>query len=103
MANQQKIIPLGRLLKIMVNIAGVKVWADFVVIYIVKDADPYPALLGLDWAINMGGIINIKKRSMVFENNGTRVIVPLDPTEGERYTEPVRNEEDVDHIYKLTR
>ena len=56
---------------------------DFEVIEIVEDEDPYPALLGLDWAIDMGGIINLKKRSMVFENNGTRVIVPLDPTEGE--------------------
>ena len=32
MANQQKIIPLGRLSKIMVDIAGVKVQADFEVI-----------------------------------------------------------------------
>ena len=39
---------------------------------------------------------------MGFENNGTRVIVPLEPEKGERYTEPMRNEEDVDHIYKLT-
>ena len=67
-----------------------------------EDADPYPTLLGLDWEIDMGGIINLKKRSMVFENEGTRVIVPLDPAEGERYTEPMREEEDVDHIYKLT-
>ena len=44
----------------------------------------------------------MKKRSMVFENNDTRVIVPLDPVEGERYTEPMCDEEDVDHIYKLT-
>ena len=86
----------------MVEIAGVKVYADFEVIQIVKYADPYPALLGLDWAIDMGGIINLKKRSMVFENEGTRVIVPLDPMEGEQYTEPVHEEEDVDHIYKLT-
>ena len=59
-------------------------------------------LLGLDWAIDMGGIIDLKKRSMVFENNGTRVIVPLDPAEGERYNEAMCDEEDVDHIYKLT-
>ena len=39
---------------------------------------------------------------MVFENEGMRVIVPLDPEEGERYTEWVCEEEDVDHIYKLT-
>ena len=48
MDNQQKIIPLGRLSKIMVDIIGVKVQADFEVIQIVEDADPYPTLLGLD-------------------------------------------------------
>lgn len=47
-ANQQKIIPLGRLLKIVVDIAEVKVRANFQVIQIVEDVDPYPALLGLD-------------------------------------------------------
>ena len=31
-----------------------------------------------------------------------RVIVPLDPAEGEWYIELVCEEEDVDHIYKLT-
>ena len=67
-----------------------------------EDVDPYPALLGLDWAIDMGGVINLKKWSMVFENNGTRVIVSLDPVEGARYTEPARDEEEVDNIYKLT-
>ena len=71
MENQQKIIPLGRLPKIMLDITGIKVQADFEVIEIMEDADPYPALLGLDWAIDMGGVINLKKRSMVFENNST--------------------------------
>ena len=30
------------------------------------------------------------------------MIVPLDPAEGERYTEPMHEEEEVDHIYNLT-
>ena len=98
MANHQKIIPLGRLPKVMVGIAGVRVLADFEVIEIVEDADPYPALLGLDWAIDMGGVINLKKRSMVFENNCMCVIVPLDPVEGVWYTEPAYEEEEIDHI-----
>ena len=102
MENQQKIIPLGRLSKIMVDIAGVKARVDFEVIEIVEDFNPYPTLLGLDWAIDMGGIVNLKKRSMVFKSNETRVVVPLDPTKGENYTEPVRGGEEVDHIYKLT-
>ena len=48
MENQQKIVPLGRLPKVMVDITGVKVLADFEVIEIVEDVDPYPTLLGLD-------------------------------------------------------
>lgn len=102
MENQQKIIPLGRRPKVMVDIAGVRVLADFEVIEIVEDAEPYLALLKLDWAMDMGGFINLNKCSMVLENKGTRVIVPLDPTEGARYTEPVYEEEEIDHINKLT-
>ena len=61
MVNQQNIIPLGRLPKITVDITGVRAQADFEVIEIVEVADPYPVLLGLDWAIDMGGVINLKK------------------------------------------
>ena len=76
----------------MVVVTGLKVLADFVVIEIVEDTDPYLALLGVDWAFNVGGVINLKKCSMAFEKNGTRVIVPLDPTE----------DEEIDHIYRMT-
>ena len=86
----------------MVDIAGVRVLVDFEVIEIMDDEDPYPALLGLDWAIDMGGVINLKKCSMVFESKGTWVIVPLDPAEGAQYIEPAYEEEELDHIYKLT-
>ena len=33
---------------------------------------------------------------------GTRVIVPLDLMKEEWYIEPIHEEDDVDHIYKLT-
>ena len=41
---------------------------------------------------------------MNFEGKGLRVIVPLDPYQGERYTEPVKDEDrDVlNHIYNIT-
>ena len=60
MANQQNITPLGRFSNVMVDIIGVKALADFEVIEIVEDMDPYPALLGLHWAINIEGVINLK-------------------------------------------
>jgi hypothetical protein len=35
---------------------------------------------------------------MAFERDGLRVIAPLDPDEGTRYTDPIREE---DHAYEL--
>ena len=52
LANQQKIVPLGRLSRVIVDIEFIQT---------VEDADPYPALLGLDWAIDIRGIIDLRK------------------------------------------
>ena len=69
------------------------------------DNNPYPALLGIDWATDMNGVINLKKQKITFENKLVRVIVPLDPVEGSCYTEPVHDyesDDDLDCIYKIT-
>ena len=66
MANQQKILPLGRLQGITVDIEGANVLVDFEVIEIVDDSNPYPSLLGIDWATDMNGVINLKKHKMIF-------------------------------------
>ena len=84
------------------DIEGVSTQADFEVIEIVDDSNPYLALLGIDWATDMNGVINLKKRKMIFEKKPLR---PLDPTEGSWYTEAVRDydsDDDSDCIYKIT-
>jgi hypothetical protein len=47
MANQYCIFPIGRLENVEIDVAGVKTVADFEVIEIMGDKDPYPALLGI--------------------------------------------------------
>jgi len=42
----------------------VSVLANFEVIEIVNDINPYPMLLGIDWDIDMNGVINLKKWKM---------------------------------------
>jgi len=61
MANQQKIIPMGWLQGATVDIEGASMLAEFEVIEIVDDNNPYPTLLGIDWATDMNGVINLKK------------------------------------------
>ena len=87
------------------DIDGVRTFAYFEVIEIVDDTCPYPALLGIDWAFNKSTVVDLKKRRMKFERDGLRVIAPLYPDEGQRYTEPIREEDhayELENIYKLT-
>jgi hypothetical protein len=88
-----------------VDIDGVRTFADFEVIEIVDDSFPYPALLGIDWAVDNSTVVDQKKRHMTFEKAGLRVITPLDPDEDPRYTELIREEDhafELENIYKLT-
>lgn len=68
------------------------------------DIEGASALLGIDWATNMNGVINLKKHRMIFEKMSLRVVVPLDPAEGSHYMEPVCDYEsnnDLECIYKI--
>ena len=61
LANQEKVLPIGRLSQVLIDIEGLCIFTDFEVFNIVDDTDPYPTLLGIDWAIDNQTIINIKK------------------------------------------
>ena len=73
-------MPLGRFLSVQIDIDGVRTLADFEVIEIIDDSNPYPALLGIEWAMENAAVINLKKRQMTFEGKDLRVIIPLDPS-----------------------
>jgi hypothetical protein len=105
MANQQAVSPFGRLEHVLVDIDGVRTFADFEVVEIVDDSCPYPVMLGIDWAFNNSTVVNLKKRCMTFERDGLRFISPLDPDQGQRYKKPIKEEDhayELENIYKLT-
>ena len=81
LANQAKVLPIGRVSNLVVNIEGMKTHADFDMIEVVGDGDSYPALLGIRWANDSMAFINFKKLVMAFENQDVRVITPMDPEE----------------------
>lgn len=61
MANQHKIILMGHMYGVEVDTEGASGLADFEVIEIVDDNNPYPTLLGIDWVFNMDALINLRK------------------------------------------
>jgi len=87
-----------------VNIEGVKTKNDFEFIEILDNYDPYPALLGIDWAYDNYAVIDLKKYTMTFEVDGIKVVQPLDTYVGPRYTDPTdinMEGEDLDQLYTI--
>jgi hypothetical protein len=105
LVDQHRVMTIGRLEGILVDLDGVCTMEDFEFIDIVDNPSPYLALLGMDWAFENQTIINLKTRKMIFESGEYKVISPLDPSEGERYVEPVTENmltEDVNQLYRTT-
>jgi hypothetical protein len=88
LTNKHRVLPIGRLKGITIDLDGVRTKADFEVIELVDGTKPYPTLLGLDWEFDKEAIINLKTRKMTFESGDYRVIAPLDPSKCERFVEP---------------
>lgn len=80
--------------------------ANIQVIEIFDDNNPYPALLGIDEAIDMNGVINLKARIILFESKSPQVAVLLDTIEWVCYTELVHDyeerDDEMDQTYKIT-
>ena len=103
LANQHKVLPISRLKGLTIDLDGMRTKADFEVIEIVDNTTPYPTFLGLDWAFDNQAIIKLKTRKMTFESREYRVIVPLDPSEGERFVEPTCLDlEEINQLYRTT-
>ena len=84
-----------------VSLDGVTSTTDFEVIKIIDEINPYPTLLGIDWAFDNSSVIDLKRRTMMFEFGTVRLTTPLDPREGARYTEPMREGVDNEAIGEL--
>ena len=81
LSNQSKVLPIGRLTQVSVEVEGLRTYAYFEVIDIGNATNPYPALLWIDLEIVNQTIINFKKMILSFEDFELRVVVPIDPLE----------------------
>ena len=104
LANQARVNLIGWVLHLVVEVEGMKAYADFNVIEVVDGGGSYPAFLGIGWDNDSMEVINFKKCMMTFENPDIRFLAPMDPNEGRRYIEPVKDEvvKGWDHAYNIS-
>ena len=91
--------------QVKVKLDGVISIVDVEVIEIMDETNMYLALLAIDWAFDNSYVIDLRRRTMTFKSNTLRLITPLDPREGAKYTELVREDvdsEDIGELYNIT-
>lgn len=71
---------------------GVKTYTNFEVIEIMGEKDPCPTLLGINWAYDKYGLIDLKKKTMTFESDRVRVIIYVITVDESSYDDPIMNE-----------
>jgi hypothetical protein len=101
LANWHKIVLIERLIGVPINIDRLRNMKNFEVIEIIDDSQPYTTLMGMEWVVDNQEIIKLKRRQMIFEVGDLMVTTPLEPLEGKRYTESVR-ENDMHNLYNIT-
>ena len=89
---------MGRMQGVTIDLEGASTHKDFEVIELMDESTPYPMLLGIDWATDMNRVINLKKRTMIFETKVLCVIIMLDMAEGLCYIKPVHDRERDDTV-----
>jgi hypothetical protein len=101
LVNQHKIVSIGHLTGVLVNIDGVHNMEEFEVIEIMDDSQPYPTLMGLELDFDNQVIINLKRRDVIFEVEDFKFTAPLDPLEGKRYIDPTGGNH-IENLYNMT-
>lgn len=71
---------------------GVKIYTNFEVIEIMGEKGPCPTLLGINWACDKYGLIDLKKKTMTFESDRVRVIIYIITVDESSYDDPTMNE-----------
>lgn len=89
MDDQYCILLISRLEDVEFDIISVKRNEYFEFTDIIEDKYPYPALLGIEWPFENYVVIEFKRKTMMFEVDGMRIIQPLDLYQGLSFTEPV--------------
>ena len=92
------------MLNLVVDVEGMNTYIDFDVIEVVDGGGSYPSLWGIEWDNDSMAVINFKKWMMTFENQDIKFISPMDPNEGKRYIELVKDEvfRGWDHAYNIS-
>src|SRR5713226_7886130 len=88
LADQGLIEPIRVWRNVDTTIKGISTKVDFEIIDPKEGSSSFPALLGRPWGRKMTASISLDKEQIKLKGNGHKVIVPINPSQGQPWVEP---------------
>ena len=95
LADQGLVEPIGVWRNVDMTVKGITTKFDFEIIDPKEESGSFPALVGRPWGQNMKASISLDKEQINLKANGQKFIVPIHPSQGESWTEPIEEEVNV--------
>ena len=95
LADQGLIEPIGVWENVDTTIKGISTKVNFEIIDPREGSSAFPALVGRPWGRKMKALISLDKERIKLKGNGQKVIVPIHPSQGEPWIEPIDEEVDI--------
>ena len=83
------------------TIKGITTKFDLEIIDPEEGSSSVPALVGRPWGQKMKASISLDKEHVKLKGNTQKVIIPIHPSQGEPWTEPIDEEVDVEQLYQI--
>ena len=101
LADQGLIEPIGVWKNVDTTIKGISTKVDFEIIDPKEGSSSFLALVAWPWGRNMKASISLDKDRIKLKGNAQKVIVPIHPSQGEPWTEPIDEEVDIWQLYQI--
>ena len=89
LVDQGLIEPIGVWRNVDTTIKGISTKVDFEIIDPKEGSSSFPVLVRRPWGIKMKASISLDKERIKLKGNGQKVIVPIHPSQGESWIEPI--------------
>ena len=95
LVDQGLIEPIGVWKNIDTTIKGILTKVDFEIIDPKEGSSSFLALVGRPWGRKMKALISLDKERIKYKGNRQNIIVPIHPSQGEPWIEPIDEEVDI--------
>ena len=80
---------------------GISTKVNFEIIDPKEGSSSFSVLVGRPWGRKMKASISLDKERIKLKGNGQKVIVPIHPSQGEPWIEPIDEEVDIQQLYQI--